>query len=212
MAESHARTSSSVASVIRPVYIPGVRRLVVFSVVVIGCARDPVATMCPDVTVGDLAITEIRGSQSQDDLGTWVEIYNASTSSIDLEGLEVRFRKKDGSAETDVLVRRALAVAAGGYVTLGLFADDNTRPVYIDYGMSGDYHTSFLAAAAVDLESCGTRIDRVTYDVLPAMGSYSLGGPPSADSNDLPVNWCTDATNLAGMYPGTPRQANIVCP
>jgi len=212
VAASHANTSWSVASVTRSVYIHVVRRLVTFLVLMIGCARDPVAATCPDVAVGDLAVTEIRGPQNQDDLGTWVEIYNASSGSIDLEGLEIRFRKKDGSSETDVRVRRAVVVAAGGYITLGRFADDNTRPEYIDYGVSGDYHTSFLPAAAVDLESCGTRIDRITYDVLPAMGTYSLGGRPSADNNDLPINWCTDATNLAGTYPGTPQQANIVCP
>jgi hypothetical protein len=178
-----------------------------------GCVRDPAAASCPDVAVGDLALTEIRGPQNQDDLGTWVELYNTTTHPIDLEGLKIRFRKKDGSSETDVLVRRALEVGAASYVTLGLFADDNTRPDYIDYGMSGDFHTSFLAAAAVDVESCGVRIDRATYDVLPDMGTYSLGAmPPNADNNDLPINWCTDATNLAGSYPGTPQQANLSCP
>ena len=178
-----------------------------------GCVRDPAAASCPDVAVGDLALTEIRGPQNQDDLGTWVELYNTTTHPIDLEGLKIRFRKKDGSSETDVLVRRALEVGAASYITLGLFADDNTRPDYIDYGMSGDFHTSFLAAAAVDVESCGVRIDRATYDVLPDMGTYSLGAtPPSADNNDLPINWCTDATNLAGSYPGTPQQANLPCP
>ncbi len=211
VATNHLNTSSSVASVTPSVYILAVRRLVVLSVLLLGCTRDPLAASCPDVGVGDLAITEIRGPQDQDSLGTWIELYNASGRSVDLEGLKIRFRKKDGSSEIDVVVRRALEVAAEGYVTLGLFADDNTRPEYIDYGMSDDFHVSFLAAAAVDVESCGTRIDRATYDVLPAMGTYSLGGPPSADNNDLPVNWCTDATNLAGTYPGTPQQANIVC-
>ncbi|MFT3694739.1 MAG: lamin tail domain-containing protein [Kofleriaceae bacterium] len=178
----------------------------------VGCTRDPVDAECPDVAVGDLAITEIRGPQDQDGLGTWIELYNASSTSIDLEGLKVRFRKKDGSSETDVIVRRSLPVAAGEYATLGLFDDDTTRPSYIDYGMNGDFHTSFLPAAAVDLEACGIRIDRATYDVLPDMGTYSLGGVPSADNNDLPTSWCTDATNMAGMYPGTPREANITCP
>ncbi|HEY0254888.1 MAG TPA: hypothetical protein VGC41_25355, partial [Kofleriaceae bacterium] len=149
--------------------------------------------------------------QKEDDLGTWVELYNASSRSIDLEGIKIRFRKKDGSSETDILVRRSLSLAAGDYATLGLFADDNTRPAYIDYGMAGDFKSSFLPAAAVDVEACGVRIDRATYDVLPTMGTYSLGGVPSADNNDLPVNWCTDATNVAGTYPGTPREANAAC-
>jgi hypothetical protein len=174
------------------------------------CARDPAPAECPDVAVGDLVVTEIRGPQSAGDtLGVWVELY--SVKAVDLEGTKIRFREKDGSSETDVIVRRSLPVTAGQYVTLGLF-DDTTKPVYVDYGMAGDFHASFLAAAAVDVEACGTRIDRVTYDVLPKLGTYSLGGPPSADANDLPASWCTDAATDGTTYPGTPQQANHACP
>lgn len=188
------------------------RNSIVSAVLLTSCVRDPAPELCPDVAVGDLVMTEIRGPQSQDALGTWVELYNASSSGIDLEGLKLRFRKKDGSSETDALVRRELPLASHAYATLGLFTED-MKPQYIDYGMSGDFHTSFLAAAAVDVEACGVRIDRVTYDVLPAMGTYSLGAsPPSADNNDLPTNWCTDGTNVAGTFPGSPQQANVVCP
>lgn len=175
------------------------------------CARDPAPAECPDVAPGDLVVTEIRGPQAAGDtLGVWVELYSARQ--VDLLGTKIRFRKKDGSTETDVIVRRSLPVAAGQYVTLGLYPDDDTRPAYIDYGMAGDYHESFLPAAAVDVEACGTLIDRAVYDVLPKMGTFSLGGPPSADTNDLPASWCTDATMDGTTYPGTPREPNIACP
>jgi hypothetical protein len=186
-------------------------RLALALVVLVGCARDPAPAQCPDVAVGDLVVTEIRGPQSAGDtLGVWIELYSAGA--IDLEGIKVRFRKKDGSSETDVLVRRSLPVTAGQYVTLGLFPDDDTKPAYIDYGMAGDYHESFLSSAAVDVEACGVRIDRATYDSLPKMGTYSLGGAPSADSNDLPGSWCTNAAMNGTDYPGTPQQANPACP
>ncbi|NVB84863.1 MAG: lamin tail domain-containing protein [Kofleriaceae bacterium] len=174
-----------------------------------GCTRDPAPAECPDVAVGDLVVTEFRGPQSPDDaLGTWVELYNASGASIDLEGTKLRFRKKDGSSEVPVIVRRSLPVAAGAYVVLGLVPDDATRPSHIDYGFSSDFHVGFLAAAAVDVEACGERIDRATYDVLPKTGTYSLGvTPPTADANDVPANWCTNATSE-----GTPKQANPTCP
>lgn len=175
------------------------------------CARDPAAASCPDVAPGDLVVTEIRGPQSGDDtLGVWIELY--SVNDVDLNGIKIRFRKKDGSSETDVLVRRSLPVTAGQYVTLGVFPDDDTMPGYVDYGMAGDYHESFLSAAAVDVEACGTQIDRAVYDVLPKMGTFSLGGTPSADANDLPANWCTNATMDGATYPGTPQQANPACP
>lgn len=174
-----------------------------------GCTRDPAPAECPDVAVGDLVVTEFRGPQTPDDaLGTWVELYNASSGSIDLEGVKIRFRKKDGSSEVPVIVRRSLPVAAGAYVVLGLVPDDASRPSNIDYGFASDFHVGFLAAAAVDVEACGERIDRATYDVLPKTGTYSLGvTPPTADDNDVPANWCTNATSE-----GTPKQANPTCP
>src|SRR5438132_13762143 len=93
-------------------------RVIGISVAAVGltaaCARDPLEAKCPTVAVGDIVVTEIRGQQSPDDGSpVWVELYNASTSSIDLEGTKIRFRKKDGSSEVDVLVRRSLPVGAG---------------------------------------------------------------------------------------------------
>lgn len=175
-----------------------------------GCARDPLEAKCPNVAVGDLVVTEFRGQQSPDDGSpVWVELYNASSSSIDLEGTKIRFRKKDGSSEVDVIVRRSVPVAAAGYATLGLVPDDDAeRPSFIDYGFVGDFHVGFLPAAAVDVEACGTRIDRATYDVLPKIGSYSLGtNPPNANDNDAPLSWCTNPTPA-----GTPKMANPPCP
>src|SRR2546422_10093592 len=90
-----------------------------------GCVRDPAPAECPDVGVGELVLTELRGPQSgTDTLGTWVELYNAGARAVDLRGTKLRFRKQDGSSETDVIVRRSLASAPGAYVVLGLFPDD----------------------------------------------------------------------------------------
>ena len=175
-----------------------------------GCARDPVENQCPDVSPGDLVVTEFRGPQSPDDGSpAWVELYNASSGSIDLQGTKLRFRKKDGSSEVDVIVRRSVPVAAGAYATLGLVPDNAAeRPSYIDYGFVDDFHVGVLSAAELDVEECGERIDRATYDVLPKTGTYSLGiAPPNANDNDAPMSWCTNA-----MPAGTPKQANPACP
>jgi len=177
-----------------------------------GCVRAPEQALCPDVAVGDLVVTEIRAPQD-DELGAWIELFNASGSTLDLEGLTVRFRKKDGSSETDVIIRRSLPAAAGSYTVLGLFLDDDTRPSYVDYGFAGDFQSSWLTSAAVDVDACGQLVDRATYDSLPKMGTYSLGtNPPSADGNDFPTAWCTDATMVGTTFPGTPQQPNIACP
>lgn len=153
-------------------------------------------------------ITEFRGEQSpDDDLGQWLELYNASPQTIDLLGVKLRFRNLTGSTETPVLVRRSVTVAAGGYVVLGLVLDDSTRPSYIDYGFAEDFGASWMSSAAVDLEVCGERIDRATYSSLPSVGTYSYGGALDIDSNDIPAMWCTNATPA-----GTPQMANPPCP
>jgi hypothetical protein len=181
---------------------------------VIGCARDPEEALCPDIAVGSLIVTEVRGPQSPVDAinGEWIELFNASGASIDLVGIKVRFRKKDGSGEIPILVRDDVNVAAGSYTVLGLFLNDDTRPAHVDYGFAGDFTESWLAAAAVDVESCGTRIDRATYDVLPKMGTFSFGAMPDTNMNDDLRLWCTNGAMMGTAYPGTPKMANPPCP
>lgn len=177
-------------------------------ILLVGCTRDPVDQVCPAIAEGDLVVTEVRGPQ--DDLeGPWIELFNASGSTIDLAGIKVRFRRKDGSSEVPVLVRRSLTVGAGDYTVLGLFLDgDAQTPAHIDYGFLDDFDASWLAAAAIDVETCGQRVDLATYDVLPDVGTFSLGtSPPDAEANNLPASWCTDAT-----VAGTPGAPNNACP
>jgi hypothetical protein len=189
-------------------YSSQVRVIGLTVVLVVGCVRDPAPAECPPAGVGDLVITEFRGPQNPEDLlGVWVELYNASGSTLDLEGTKVRFRRKDGSSEVSILVRRSLSVSAGSYAVLGLVNDDETKPASIDYGFASDFHMGFLTAAAVDVEACGTLIDRAVYDVLPRTGTFSLGGTPDATQNDIPAAWCVNATPE-----GTPKQANPACP
>ena len=180
------------------------------------CERDPEEALCPDVAVGGLIVTEVRGPQTPADAlnGEWVEIYNASGKSIDLEGVRVRFRRKDGSSEVSIIVRESVPAAAGQYVVLGLFLNDASRPAHVDYGFASDFTATWLAAAAVDVETCGTRIDRAVYDVLPKMGTFSFTGAMTPDTNmndDLRL-WCTNGAMVNGMYPGSPKQANPPCP
>lgn len=171
-----------------------------------GCTRDPGDAVCPDLAAGDLVVTEVRGPQTGDDLAKpYVELFNASSGTIDLLGTKIRFRKKDGSSEVPVLVRRSVTLPAGGYAVLGL-ESDTARSAYVDYGFAGDFMVGFLTSAFVDVETCGALIDRMQYDSLPRTGSYSLGTlPPTADANDIPANWCTATA-------GSPQQANAACP
>jgi hypothetical protein len=94
---------------------------------------------------------------------------------------------------------------------LGLFLDADPmrpRPDHIDYGFLDDHGAATAEdAAAVDLLTCGDVVDLLTWDDLPTIGTYSLGGTPDAEANNLSSSWCFDATSA-----GTPKAPNIVCP
>lgn len=187
--------------------------LFVISLVPMGCTRDPAEAVCPEVAEGDLVVTEIGGPQMGNELlKEFVEIYNASGRAVDLYGVKIRFRRRDGSSEVAVLVRHSVPTAAGSYTVLGR-DDDLDLATYIDYGFAPDFSETWLGAAAVDVEACGTQIDRAIYDSLPRTGTFSLGvTPPTGEANDLPANWCTDARMNDGSFPGSPQQANAACP
>ena len=177
-----------------------------------GCVRDEESRICPDVAEGDLVVTEIGGPQSgEETLAPFFEIYNATSRTIDLEGLRFRLRKLDGNEAGTFIVRRGVTAEAGAYVTLG-YAPDAEPPAYVDYGFTADYHVSFPTSGAVDMSSCEVLVDRARFDDLPNKGTYSLGTqPPSAEANDNPIEWCTDDTANDGSFPGTPQRANPEC-
>jgi hypothetical protein len=171
-----------------------------------GCVREPVDTCPASITTGQLVITEVRGD-ADTATGQWVELYNASNQTLDLYGLRIRFRRRDGGGETPVLVRRDLSVGPGEYVVLGRYFDVS-RPAHVDYGFIDDHPTRWLSGAAIDVEACGRRVDLAQYDSLPATGTFSLGTmPPDHESNDLAGSWCFDPTPA-----GTPGAANTPCP
>lgn len=194
-------------------YDTSVRLAVLYVLVAAGCARDPAEAVCPEIGTGDLVITEIGGPQTDaDTLKPWIELYNASGSSIDLLGIRVRFRRLTGDEIGAAIVRRELSVAAGAYTVLGLDLDEGDE-AYIDYGIAGDFHASWPSSAALDIYACDQQIDQARYDSLPRAGTYSLGTmPPTEQANDLPANWCTDTTTNTNSFPGTPQRANTACP
>lgn len=197
---------------------------------VAGCERPLDPEICPQIGVGDLVISELRGKQPppadveppppEDNQGEWMELYNAGGGTLDLYGLAIVLRKLDGSSEGLVRVRRSLTVAAGDRVVLSFYTDDARAP-HTDYGWFPDFPDSageaqsIFDSGVIDVESCGLRIDRVVVD-LPSSGTLALGvEPPSAAANDDAAMWCNDTTpesapTIVGM-PGTPGASNNPC-
>ncbi|PRQ04526.1 hypothetical protein ENSA5_06920 [Enhygromyxa salina] len=200
-----------------------------------GCVREPLPELCPKVAEGELVISELRSNT--DSFGDYIELYNASSRTVDLEGLRVRLRGSGGD-ELEFFVRGAseLEIEPGGYFVIGPGLPDDPE-VWIDYSIGWDISggdpneneaprelfKSDFSAAFVELEACGELIDQVFYDhdELPGVGTLACGNadnPPSATTNDTASSgcWCVDDLpddqGLLGIgLPGSPGEPNR-CP
>lgn len=184
------------------------------------CARDPIEVPCPEVGVGDLVVTEIRGAQSPEPgYGEWIEIYNASPEAVDLTGLRVNItRLVDGTAAASFVLRGgATAAGPGEYVVIGRFRPGE-EPAHVQVGYADDFDGELPPGGAVDLFSCGLFVDRMIYRALPGEGTWSFTGaidPPEHAENDVEGSWCVDLTEdedtpSMGIR-GTPGEMNIPC-
>ena len=181
------------------------------------CSRPPLEGECPAAAVGDLVISELRGSQSgNDEYSEWIEVYNASGGEIDLAGLVVSISKLDGSSDARLLVRESVPLDVGEYAVLGRQLP-GAEPAHVSYGYQDDFSGDLYDSGAVALSSCGVRLDLAVYRNLPTRGTLALDGAaePSAEANDDAANFCVDDaedadSDLAGIR-GTPRERNRPC-
>jgi len=186
-------------------------------VALLGCERDPRVAVCPELGPGDLVVSEIRGDQSgsDDELGEWIELYNASSQSIDLKGVAVVVQRLDGGSNARLVFRRDVIVDAGEYAVLGRFFDlPELLPAYVSYGYSEDFDSSLYDTGAIEIYACGTLTDQLIYRNLPSTGTYAFDGAldPDAAANDDADLWCTDAVSGVPLASGTPGERNPACP
>ncbi|MFO7567094.1 MAG: hypothetical protein R6X02_30900 [Enhygromyxa sp.] len=209
--------------------------VLVLALGLLGCERAPGPEICPRIEPGDLVFSELRATQAgSDSFGHYIEIYNASGRTIDLQGVWIHQTAVDG-AEQGVLIREPLELGPRRYTVIGPGLDE--LPSWIDYGVGWDisggdpateeyprelikasYPTGFFT-----IHACDELIDEVFYGVgtLPTAGTLACGNleaPPSAEQNDDAASgcWCVDAepsdVPLPGIgLPGTPGRANR-CP
>ena len=184
------------------------------------CERDPIDVPCPQLEVGDLVVTEIRGVQDPEPgYGEWIELYNASPDTVDLLGLRIDLTKLvDGTAAASILLHDGPTQAApGSYFVVGGFPAGE-EPAHVAYGYGDDFTGLLPSGAAVDIHSCGVLVDRMIYRELPGEGTWSFTGaidPPEDAENDVEGSWCVDLTEdddtPAMGIRGTPGEANIPC-
>ena len=168
--------------------------------------------------VGDIVISEFLAAPDAvaDVAGEWVEVYNASGTTMSLLGFELH----DDGGDTH-LIDEDIVMPAGTYVVLARNGDYVTNGnVLVAYE-----YTAFVLDDVVDqivLSFDGTQIDRFDYDLSlypagtpgHALAWDPSGGAPDPTLNDDPSAWCHSGQSigLAGLTDwGTPGGANDSC-
>jgi len=170
---------------------------------------------------GDLIITEIMNNPSavSDTTGEYIEIYNTTSSAIDIDGWTL----KDDGSDTHVIDAATggnTVVPANGYLVLGRSSDvteNGNAPVDYAYGTGGHTTGNGSDEVVFVLPDGTTEIARVNYDngaTFPDLTGESMQLDPSAlnatdysDGN----NWCASQTAYGDGDLGTPGMPNEAC-
>ena len=161
---------------------------------------------------GELVITEIMVDPSRvlDTAGEWFELFNATKSDLELQGLVVtnegteRFR-----------ISQSMVIPAGGFLIFGNNGDPKSNggvPVAFVY-------TGFTLAntgGAIVIQNGATIIDSVRYDAkaFRLMSGRAASLDPrafNATANDIGTNWCPATQLMPGGDYGTPGFMNPNC-
>jgi hypothetical protein len=168
-----------------------------------------------DVLAGDLVLTEIMVDPNQagcepETEGEYVELYNASSSPIDLAGLSI-----SDTTRTELIERRAVvlpgAYALGVVFPKSSWCHTSVAPAFeydLAWNNSGDVFT---------LKNANT-IDTVDFEdwafgMPPTGAAMSLDLGKDATTNDAESAWCAATTEIdaVGGDKGTPGKANEGC-
>ncbi|KAA3606164.1 MAG: lamin tail domain-containing protein [Calditrichaeota bacterium] len=162
---------------------------------------------------GDVIVTEIMQNPSavSDNNGEYFEVYNTTTSAINIDGWVMR---DNGSNTHTIDNGGSLMVPANGYLVLGLNSNTATNG-----GVSVDYQYSSWSLANGDdeviLEEGGIIIDEVYYDGgpnFPDPTGISMELLDINSDNNVGANWAEALsawTGSAGDF-GSPGTVNTV--
>ena len=165
-----------------------------------------------DLLPGDLVVTEIMYDPNvcNDNNCEWIEIYNASGASVDLNGLRIQ----DAIAATGT-VSVSLIVEPDGYVWLGRGPMANwgyTNPAQAYYGPDPAFNNDDDMVVILNdteiLDQTHTYVD----GGMPAGRSFQLDSASiDASANDTPANWCVSMVDFGDGDLGSPGAANEAC-
>ncbi|MEL6342680.1 MAG: lamin tail domain-containing protein, partial [Myxococcota bacterium] len=181
-----------------------------------GATNDACPSPLSALSTGDLIITEVHFEPAASDFnkGEWFEIYNASSTYVDLDGLVI-----DGStSDPGLTVSGTFPLRSGEYAVFAARdnPDQNGGLPQVDYRYIYSTELDLLATDELTLSFGVTTFDTVDWDSATFPGSSGTAmqlGTPSYDelSNDTGSNWC-DATSFFGDGDlGTPGAENGDC-
>jgi Lamin Tail Domain len=146
----------------------------------------------------DIIITElmINPDSTLDNNGEWIELYNAGTETVNIDGWIL---SDNGTDAHTISNGGTLNIAVGEYLVLGI---DSSRATNGDYPCDYEYSNFSLANSAdeVILKDGATVIDSVAYDeaanwIIPVGASTVFIGTPNEDNN-LYTQWATSTLRL----------------
>jgi hypothetical protein len=182
-----------------------------------GCGREAIveAGACEDHGPGDLVITEVHANpDGSDGDGEYIELFNATGSSVDLEGLTLEAGRADG---TSVKSHRFASgsVDSENYVVVGN-ASAESMPGHVHYSYGEALGSLRNSDAAVSIRCGEMLIDRVLYERTFDGRALELDGrfAPDHELNDDSNRWCATPEGvdevLNGNF-GTPGSPNSSC-
>lgn len=178
---------------------------------------------CTGLVAGTLVVSEVQadfdaptGASGADTGHEWFEIYNASTSPVELAGVQVEhMRPSETVGKTHTM--RAVTIPANGYLVLGNVVPE-AAPAHVDYGYGADLGDLYNADGGKLTLSCGgVLIDEAIYDSVEPGHTRTLDGKQAPDyqTNDSQAAWCNAAEDPAAEYEptnfGTPGAPNQEC-
>ena len=150
---------------------------------------------------GDIIINEVMQNPDAvyDSYGEWFELYNTTSSGIDINGWTIR----DDDLDNHTIDNGGpLVVPARGYLVLGNNADPDSNGGYTcDYSYGSGWYLANSADEVVLEDGSKTEIARINYDggtIWPDPTGASMGwtGPPGSYDNG--ADWVEETTAIYG--------------
>ncbi len=158
-----------------------------------------------------IIVTEFMAdpAMTADNLGEWIELYNAGSSAVDINGWHL---KDYGTNDHVITNGSALMIAPGSFVVLASSSDNSQNGgLTVDYAYAG-FTLLNTSDAIILANTAGATVDEVYYNSNVTGKSWNLDPSQfSTTANDNLSNWC-NATGIYGVGDfGTPRSGNSSC-